>query len=453
MGEVDPASPVPTVPSPRGKLTPKRLLWGLLGAFLLLALVAGFGAWRMIRGAEETVERHRARLMPEREEIAKAVSRRPALLEPAQEGDAREVVEAFLQALAAVPAEDQKRLAEMRIDYAEPTPPEAIDAILSAHPEVTAASRPLVRVASTAGPIFLKTDAWGGHTARIPPGRHWLDAVAARAAAHDRKADALRALLELAVLAEEFRRYGMTGDALLGAQAEGTAARGILAVLRLGAIDAETLNDAGRVLDGLERARRGLRTTTAVERTLARAALIEIADAGREDPGIRPRLGWRRAWSLTVYMAEALEAWDATADALDAVLAATPDDGGATWRAAKELPQPDNVFLRLFTVAWSMIVSQDANARACSRVARAALAVAEHLARRGTLPSALSNLVPDFLPAVPLDPWDGKPLRYEAGKVWSVGRNGIDDGGTPPDDTTDWSYTTGDIVAEAPKAR
>jgi hypothetical protein len=34
-----------------------------------------------------------------------------------------------------------------------------------------------------------------------------------------------------------------------------------------------------------------------------------------------------------------------------------------------------------------------------------------------------------------VDPWDGRPLRYDAGppaRVWSVGRDGRDDGGAPP---------------------
>jgi hypothetical protein len=41
-------------------------------------------------------------------------------------------------------------------------------------------------------------------------------------------------------------------------------------------------------------------------------------------------------------------------------------------------------------------------------------------------------LVPDSLPAVPRDPFDGAPFRYSAGRrlVYSVGENLVDDGGT-----------------------
>ncbi|MBI5760662.1 MAG: hypothetical protein HZA46_19260 [Planctomycetales bacterium] len=56
--------------------------------------------------------------------------------------------------------------------------------------------------------------------------------------------------------------------------------------------------------------------------------------------------------------------------------------------------------------------------------------------RHGRWPEALTELCPDLLPEVPLDRFDGKPLRYRLvdGQpvVYSVGRNRVDDGGQPP---------------------
>jgi hypothetical protein len=48
----------------------------------------------------------------------------------------------------------------------------------------------------------------------------------------------------------------------------------------------------------------------------------------------------------------------------------------------------------------------------------------------------LDALVPGFLPAVPFDIMDGKPLRYRPGGrqayvLYSVGLDGKDDGGDP----------------------
>jgi hypothetical protein len=83
------------------------------------------------------------------------------------------------------------------------------------------------------------------------------------------------------------------------------------------------------------------------------------------------------------------------------------------------------------------------------RLARAAAAVARARLERGAFPGSLAEAT-----AAPLlDPFDGKLLRYSrskdgsVAKIWSVGPNEVDDGGTPaspsrPDE--------GDIVVELP---
>ena len=53
--------------------------------------------------------------------------------------------------------------------------------------------------------------------------------------------------------------------------------------------------------------------------------------------------------------------------------------------------------------------------------------------RNGRWPAALADIPPVILPAVPLDPFDGKPLRYaprpDGVIVYSVGVDGRDNGG------------------------
>jgi len=68
------------------------------------------------------------------------------------------------------------------------------------------------------------------------------------------------------------------------------------------------------------------------------------------------------------------------------------------------------------------------------------LAVRAYETEHGEPPDTLEALVPDYLPRVPEDPFDGKPLRYlrrnvpglppEAWAVYSIGENLTDDGGT-----------------------
>jgi hypothetical protein len=67
------------------------------------------------------------------------------------------------------------------------------------------------------------------------------------------------------------------------------------------------------------------------------------------------------------------------------------------------------------------------------RTATVALAVARFRLAHGQLPEDLNELVPQLLPAIPSDPFDGQPLRYKRLKkgyvVYSVGRDGDDNGG------------------------
>lgn len=63
-----------------------------------------------------------------------------------------------------------------------------------------------------------------------------------------------------------------------------------------------------------------------------------------------------------------------------------------------------------------------------------AIALKRYELRHGSLPPDLKALVPEFLPSVPRDPVDGKPLRYKPNPdgtylLYSVGSDGKDDGG------------------------
>ena len=77
---------------------------------------------------------------------------------------------------------------------------------------------------------------------------------------------------------------------------------------------------------------------------------------------------------------------------------------------------------------------KDADAKALLRSTSIALAVERHgLANGGRLPETLNDLVPDFMSAVPQDPFDGQPLRFKRLDkgycIYSIGRDRVDDGG------------------------
>lgn len=74
--------------------------------------------------------------------------------------------------------------------------------------------------------------------------------------------------------------------------------------------------------------------------------------------------------------------------------------------------------------------------RACAneslrRMTIVTLALRRHELAHGRLPGSLQELVPAYLPEVPLDPFDDLPLRWDAAKKWlySVSEDGQDDHG------------------------
>ncbi len=63
-----------------------------------------------------------------------------------------------------------------------------------------------------------------------------------------------------------------------------------------------------------------------------------------------------------------------------------------------------------------------------------AIALKRHSLRHGQPPSSLDMLAPEFAPSAPVDMMDGKPLKYRIdadgrSMLYSVGPNGLDDGG------------------------
>lgn len=80
-----------------------------------------------------------------------------------------------------------------------------------------------------------------------------------------------------------------------------------------------------------------------------------------------------------------------------------------------------------------------------------AIACERYRLKHGKWPEKLDALVPDYFDAVPLDPFDEKPIRFaripEGTKVWSIGEDFVDNGGDvrrldpdPKKRPTDWGW-------------
>jgi hypothetical protein len=113
------------------------------------------------------------------------------------------------------------------------------------------------------------------------------------------------------------------------------------------------------------------------------------------------------------------------------VLAALPRATSPAGRAASEQPMEGLLQIMPQFIGKEFCILAE---RRCAAVALAlALYAADH---NGDLPASLRTLVPDYLPAVPADPFTtGRPLGYRAEPetiLWSVGDDGRYDGTVAP---------------------
>jgi len=108
------------------------------------------------------------------------------------------------------------------------------------------------------------------------------------------------------------------------------------------------------------------------------------------------------------------------------------------------------IVARMIMPAITGIPASAAGGDARHRLATVAVAMAACRAKTGKYPAALPELVPEYLAAVPLDPFDGKPLRMKTSAdgivLYSIGPDFTDDGGKDMNDKD----SKGDITFHLP---
>lgn len=115
-------------------------------------------------------------------------------------------------------------------------------------------------------------------------------------------------------------------------------------------------------------------------------------------------------------------------------------------------PLPANPLLTRLTPRWQPVWFRTTHSDLRFTLLEAELSASAYLLDQGRLPQSLADLVPTYLPQVPTDPFDGKPLKsvVTGGSlvIYSVGPDGIDDGGKPTDPANPSYDAKGDIRAK-----
>jgi hypothetical protein len=99
-----------------------------------------------------------------------------------------------------------------------------------------------------------------------------------------------------------------------------------------------------------------------------------------------------------------------------------------------------DILFNLLVPSLEALVHQKCHKNVEVGATRTLLAMRAYALEKGRLPLTLEELVPDYLDAVPLDGFDGQPLRYNPDKkvVYSVGKDLKDDGGMTAEEARQW---------------
>jgi|GEM_PF-5668514 len=395
--------------------------------------VAGFGVlvgvavWRARAWADDTIERHSRELDADLVALRAVPRTRPALLDPALPGNAYDV---YAPAIAALTTSATGG----GVGFTFPKPGRYLE-VLDAHRVDLERWDEALQMACEA-PL---PSALGGPPVPALAVQSTLDAVTLQRSgvgewlAAGRAEDALVAALRVIVLGADVRRaLGIHATSVgMSNEARGREMLGI--VLRDGAPSAVALARAARVLDGLQARRASLG-----DRLLADAAFVRgarIAMAGGAEPSSRvrdPLRGWHWLWSQRIYWATALDEGEALRKRTLVVYGRR----ASTWRGTcadvramfQSAEHPELIAAGSFET-W--MFRTEALERMGATLDRVALAVARHAAEHADAPAALADLVPAYLPSIPVCPASGEALRYSASplRVWSIGGDGKDDGG------------------------
>lgn len=136
---------------------------------------------------------------------------------------------------------------------------------------------------------------------------------------------------------------------------------------------------------------------------------------------------------------------------MDAHYRATMDELRKPYPARVRIPEPRDVFSGLLIPDVRHFSAQCAIRDAALALLRLELALHAYRARRGSYPARLEQLAPAFLHRIPLDPLTGKPFRYRLTDrgylLYSIGTDGVDDGGRPVSIREARFSRNGDLVA------
>lgn len=187
-----------------------------------------------------------------------------------------------------------------------------------------------------------------------------------------------------------------------------------------------------------------------------RVMMIDLLEWMKQSPGnttsfVPSPSGMRLVPGITALNgAEILRFYEAVLPALDGPTKNAIEQIDAVSSLQQSLPWYQ-FYARTLAPVRSMAIKSWVRCEGKRQAMLVAIACERYRLKHGTWPEKLDALVPEFLDAVPLDPFDEKPIRFaripEGIKVWSIGEDFVDNGGDvrrldpdPKKRPTDWGW-------------
>jgi hypothetical protein len=219
-----------------------------------------------------------------------------------------------------------------------------------------------------------------------------------------------------APMAQDFFRGGGFAGAIFRASAERRLHCGWRYLLERSTLSPEVLTSCVELLDRLEAARPSLKDEIELEHLLRCREVLEIYRTG-QDP--RRRLetlapGFRSFYMRAMLFGQVLGRLDGLrSDALFRV--DHPLEEVWAWLSAPS--EPSFPLAGIYDAMDRSVFQFEVLSSLRRRLLRTALAVARYQAATGALPDRLDQLVPAYLPEIPVCPLTGAPLSYSSGTV------------------------------------
>ena len=184
------------------------------------------------------------------------------------------------------------------------------------------------------------------------------------------------------------------------------------------------------------RIRIGLRGTRAGQDVIFRnlaAGRIELADIRGESPTDKPLRSFDQWHYKKLLPFDHVYHLERLTRAIEITYLPERQQLGAIAELNESLKDSDYILSRAMCWAYRDALDSDFVGRARLRCAAAGLAVERFRLTRGRWPNTLDEIPKEILPEIPMDPYDGLPLKYarrpDGVIVYSVGHDARDDGG------------------------